>query len=113
MNTTLESLSNAAVTGVKGVVAARIEKRRQQHWAIKGAKILIAVSLGAMAVAASTSESDVHIMSDGTKGDPKNLQGDPGSIPNDENGGKKDAGEKSDPDSSSNELDESGANSVS
>ncbi|WP_375490405.1 hypothetical protein [uncultured Jatrophihabitans sp.] len=109
MRVDVKSLAGAAAGGVQNAVAARIEKRRQQHWAIKGAKILVAVSLGAMAVAASTSESDVHIMSDGTKGDPKKLQGDPGGKPNDDVGQKNDAGEKSDPDSQSNDLDEEGA----
>ena len=109
MSTSVKSLADAAVDGVKGVVAARIAHQRQQHWAKKGVKILIAVSLGAMAVAASTSESDVHIMADGTKGDPKKIEGDPGGKPSDDVGRKNDAGAKSDPDSPSNDLDEEGA----
>jgi hypothetical protein len=112
VNSTVKSLAGAAADGVKNAVAASIERRRQQHWAIKAAKILAVVSLGAMGVAAATSDSDVHIMADGTKGDPQKLQGDPGGKPNDDVGQKNDAGEKTDPDSDSNELDESGASSV-
>ena len=108
VNLDVRSLAGSAVDSVKDFVKADIERRRNQHWAIKAAKLLAVVSLGAMAVAASTSESDVHITSDGTKGDPKKLQGDPGGKPTDDVGQKKDAGEKSDPDSDSNELDESG-----
>jgi hypothetical protein len=110
--TSAKSVLGAVAGGVKGVVVARIEHQRQQHWAIKAAKILSIVSLGAMAVAASTSESDVHIMADGTKGDPRKLEGDPGGKPVDDVGQHNDAGEKTDPDSDSNELDESGASSI-
>jgi hypothetical protein len=107
------SVASSVASGARKVVVAKIERSRQQHWSIKAAKVLAVVSLGAMGVAAATSESDVHIMSDGTKAPPdRRPEGDPGGKPSDDVGQQKDAGAKTNPDSDSNELNESGAPSV-
>ncbi len=85
------------------------ERGRRHHWSIRAFKWLALVSVGAMAAAAATADSDHHLRADGTKADPKEMpEGDPGGKPSDDVGQKNDAGRKSDPDSDSNELDESG-----
>jgi hypothetical protein len=108
-----KTLPGLAAKGVRSLVAARIEHQRQQHWAIKAAKVLVLVSLGAMGVAASTSDSDHHLKADGTKmSKNERPEGDVGARPVDDVGEQKDAGAKTNPDSDSNDLDESGAPST-